>query len=117
MKGGRHAGLWELYQLQKERILDNINAITFRFSLPLNVGQIISEVGEKCFQKTQEDYIILSYDLSDGAKIEIAEDFYLSLLFSDELMKVKLSTKYDWQFEKKIKGFSIFDFIQNLLEQ
>ena len=105
-------------RLMDERLeVLNINAITFGFSLPLTKGETMSEVGKKCFQKIQEDYIILSYDLSDGAKIEIAEDFYLSLLFSDELMKVKLSTKYDWQFERKMKEFSVFGFIQNLLEQ
>lgn len=105
-------------QLMDERLeVLNINAVTFGFSLPLNEGETMSEVGKKCFQKIQEDYVILSYDLSDGAQIEIVEDFYLVILFSDKLMKVKLSTKYDWQFERKMKDFSVFNFIQNLLEQ
>ena len=105
-------------RLMDERLeVLNINAISFGFSLPLTEEQTMFEIGKKCFQKLQEDYIILSYDLSDGAKIEIAEDFYLSLLFSDELMKVKLSTKYDWQFIRKMSGFSVFDFIHNLLVQ
>jgi len=32
-------------------------------------------------------------------------------------MKIKLSTKYSFQFERKIKEFSVFAFIKELLEQ
>ncbi len=104
-------------RLMKERLeVLNINAISLGFSLPLKDGESMLDVGKRCFQKIQEDYIILSYDSLDGAKIEIAEDFYLSLLFSDDIMKVKLSTKYSWQFERKMKDFSVFEFINKLLE-
>lgn len=104
-------------RLMKERLeVLNINAIALGFSIPLKDGESMLDVGKRCFQKIQEDYIILSYDFSDGAKIEIADDFYLSLLFSDDIMKVKLSTKYSWQFERKMKDFSVFDFIKRLLE-
>lgn len=105
-------------RLMKERLgILSINAIVLGFSIPLKEGESMLDVGKRCFQKIQEDYIILSYDSSDGAKIEMAEDFYLSLLFSDDIMKVKLSTKYRWQFEEKMKAFSVFDFIKELLEQ
>lgn len=104
-------------RLMKERLeILNINAITLGFSIPLKDGESMLDVGKRCFQKIQEDYIILSYDSLDGAKIEIAEDFYLSLLFSDDIMKVKLSTKYSWQFERKMKDFSVFEYINKLLE-
>lgn len=104
-------------RLMKDRLeVLNINAIALGFSIPLKDGESMLDVGKRCFQKIQEDYIILSYDSFDGAKIEIADDFYLSLLFSDETMKVKLSTKYNWQFERKIKDFSVFEFIKALLE-
>ena len=93
-----------------------INSIALGFSIPLKANETLSDVGKRCFQKLQENYIILSYDMSNGAKIEIADDFYLSLLFSDELIKVRLNTKYDFQFEEMIKNFSIIEFICNLLE-
>lgn len=104
-------------RLIKERLeaLD-INAISFGFSIPLKDGDSMLDVGKRCFCKIQDDYIILSYDPFEGAKIEIADDFYLSLLFSDDIMKAKLSTKYKWQFKEKMKDFSFFDFIKNLLE-
>lgn len=106
----------KINRLMKERLeILNINAITLGFSIPLKDGESMLDVGKRCFQKIQEDYIILSYDSLDGAKIEISKDFYLSLLFSDDIMKVKLSTKYNWQFERKMKDFSVFDFIKRLL--
>lgn len=103
-------------RLMKERLkVLNINAITFGFSIPLGKDETMLDVGKRCFQKIQDDYIILSYDKADGATIEIADDFYLSLVFSEELMKVKLSTKYDFQFENRMKDFSVFDFVRDLL--
>lgn len=107
----------KINRLMNERLgILNISAITLSFSIPLKDGESMLDVGKRCFEKIQEDYTILSYDSLDGAKIELAEDFYLSLLFSDDIMKVKLSTEYNWQFEEKLKGFSVFEFINKLLE-
>lgn len=104
-------------RLMQERLeVLSIDAITFSFTLPLKDGESMLDIGKRCFQKIQEDYLIFSYDSIDGAKIEIADDFYLSLLFSAEIMKVKLSTKYSFQFEKRMKDFSVFTFIRELLE-
>ena len=94
----------------------NINAITFSLSLPLATNENMIEVGKRCFQKIQENYIILSYDTKYGAKIQIKDDFYISILFSNELLKVRLSKRFGYNFEKDIKEFSVFDFIKNLLE-
>lgn len=103
-------------RLMKERLeVLNINAITFSFTIPLGHEETMLDVEKRCFQKIQDNYIILSYDTVDGARIEIADDFYFSLAFSDNLMKVKLSTKYDFQFEKRMKDFSVFDFVRELL--
>lgn len=104
-------------RLMNERLeVLNINAITFGFSIPLGEGETMLDVGKRCFQRIQEDYIILSYDTIDGAKIEIGDDFYLSLLFSEEIMKVKLTTKYSFQFERRMRDFSVFAFIRELLK-
>ncbi len=106
----------KLNRLLEERLsVLNINAISFGFALELGENETMMDIGKRCLQKIQDDYIILSYDSSDGAKIEISDDFYLSLQPSEEVMKVKLSTKYDFQFENKMKVFSVFDFINDLL--
>lgn len=92
----------------------SVSAISFGFSIPTKNGEITIEIGKRCIQKIQDDYTIISYDFTEGAKIELSEDFYLSIAFSEELMKIKLNTKYDWQFEKEMKNFSVFDFVHTL---
>lgn len=107
----------KIHKLLTERLeILNINEITFGFSLPLTDGESMADIAKLCYQKLQRDYIILSYDNVEGAKVELTDDFYLSLCFSDEIVKIKLSTKYDWQFPKKMKEFSIWDFLQYLFK-
>lgn len=105
-----------------KRLLDdrlsvlNINAITFGFSIPTDENKTMWDIGKHCLHKLQEEYIILSYDNSEGAKVEIGNDFYLSLMATDSLIKLRLSTKYDFQFEDRMKKFSVIDFLKELLE-
>lgn len=73
------------------------------------------DVGKRCMQKLQDKYMILSYDPNEGAKIELSEDFYLFLAISEDVIRIKLSTKYNWQFEKKYRDFSVFEFIHEIL--
>lgn len=103
-------------RLLEERLnILNINAITFGFSIGLKDEESILDVGKHCLSKLQEEYIILSYDNNEGAKVEIGDDFYLSLMPTESVIKIKLSTKYDWQFEKRMKEFSVIEFVKNLL--
>ena len=74
------------------------------------------DIGKHFLHKLQEEYIILSYDNGEGAKVEIENDFYLSLMAKDSLIKLRLSSKYDFQFEDRMKKFSVIDFLQELLE-
>lgn len=92
-----------------------ISSICFGFSIPIKEGESILEKGKHCVQKLQDQYTILSYDNAEGAKIELSEDFYLYLSISEDIIKVKLSTKYGWQFERKYKDFSVFEFIHDLM--
>lgn len=104
-------------RLLKERIsILNINAITFGFLLPLSDDETLLSIGKKCLQRLQEEYIILSYDSIEGAKIEIGNDFYLSFIATESVLKVRLSTKYDWQFEDRIKKFSVMEFMKKLID-
>lgn len=105
-----------------KRLLDerlsilNIDAITFGFSVPLSEQETLLEVGKRCLHKLQEEYIILSYDSNEGAKVEIDDDFYLSFMPSESVLKVKLSTKYGWQFEDRMKKFSVMEFLKNMID-
>lgn len=104
-------------RLLDERIsILNINAITFGFSVPVNEQETLLDIGKKCLHRLQEEYIILSYDNSEGAKVEIGDDFYLSFMPSESVLKVRLSTKYDWQFEDRMKKFSVIEFLKNMID-
>ena len=104
-----------------KRLLDerldvlSVNAVIFGFSLASKDDDSILEIGKRCLNKIQDQYIILSYDHIEGARVEISDDFYLSFMPFENVIKVKLSTKYDWQFEKKMKDFSIIEFVEKLV--
>lgn len=103
-------------RLLEERIsILNINAITFGVSIPLNEQETLLDVGKKFLHRLQEEYIILSYDNNKGATIEIDDDFYLSFMPSESVLKFRLSTKYNWQFENRMKNFSVTRFLNNFI--
>lgn len=105
-----------------KRLLDerlsilNVNAVTFGFSVPVSEKETLLDIGKRCLHRLQEEYIIVSYDNTEGAKVEIDKDFYLSFMPSDSVLKVKLSTKYDFQFEDRVKKFSVMEFMKNLMD-
>ena len=106
-----------------KRLLDerlgvlSVNAVIFGFSLAAKDDDNILEIGKRCLNKIQDQYIILSYDHIEGVRVEISDDFYLSFMPFENVIKVKLSTKYDWQFEKKMKEFSIIEFVEKLVSE
>lgn len=79
-------------------------------------GYYTTEILRGIHEADIEEYIILSYDSNEGAKVEIKDDFYLSLMPTESVIKIKLSTKYDWQFEERMKEFSVIEFIQKLIK-
>lgn len=93
----------------------NINAITFGFTVPTGESESLLDVGTRCLQKLQETYIILSCDNVEGATVEIGDDFYLSFLPAENVLKIRLRTKYPFQFEKRMKEFSLIDFLRDTL--
>ena len=95
----------------------SISSVCFGFSVPTKEGENMLDVGKRCMQKLQDKYMILSYDPNEGAKIELSEDFYLFFAISEDVIRIKLSTKYNWQFEKKYRDFSVFEFIHEILAQ
>lgn len=83
--------------------------------LSVSEQETLLNTGKKCLHRLHEEYIILSYDNNEGAKIEIGNDFYLSFMPSESVLKVRLSTKYDWQFEDWMKKLSVMEFLKNLM--
>lgn len=105
-----------VYRLMNDRLeVLNVNAMSFGVSVRLQDGEQVIDVGRRCLQKIQEQYTILEYDNIEGAKVELSDDFYLSLLVTEDIIKIKLSTKYDFQFAGKMKGFSLSAFMTELL--
>ena len=94
-----------------------VNAITFGFSLTGKDNENILELGKRCLEKIQEQYLILSYDNVEGARVEIGDDFYLSFMPLENVIKVKLCTEYDWQFERRMRDFSIIEFVEKLVAE
>ena len=39
-----------------------------------------------------------------------------NIMPSESVLKVRLSTKYDWQFEDRMKKFSVMEFLKGLIE-
>ena len=108
----------ELRRLFDERLdVLSANAVTFDFSLAVKDDESILEIGKRCLNKIPDQYIILSYDNVEGARVEIGDDFYLSFMPFENVIKVKLSTKYDFQFERRMKDFSIIDFVEKLVTE
>lgn len=116
------AVVFNLDEKKVKRLLDerisilNINTITFGFLVPLNEQETLLDIGKKCLHRLQEEYIIPSYDNSEGVQVEIGDDFYLSFMPSESVLKVRLSTKYDWQFENRMKKFSVIEFLKNMID-
>ena len=108
---------WDkVMKLLDERLeILNINAITFGFTVPTGESESLLDVGTRCLQKLQETYIILSCDNIEGATVEIGDDFYLSFLPAENVLNIRLSTKYPFQFEKRMKEFSLIDFLRDTL--
>ena len=106
-----------------KRLLDerldvlSVNAVTFGFSVAVKDDDSILELGKRCLNKIQDQYLILSYDNVEGARVEIGDDFYLSFMPFENVIKVKLCTKYDWQFERRMKDFSIIEFVEKLVTE
>ena len=90
-------------------------SITFGFSVPMKEGESYETVGKRCITKLRDNYIILEYNVKNGAKIQLEDDFYLSLAISNEQVRITLNSKYDFQLSDKLKEFDVYKFINLLL--
>ena len=93
-----------------------LTSMTILLSNSNVIGNNARTFAIKCFERLQDGYTILSYDLDNGAKIEYSEDVYLYVKCTDDALSIKFETKYDWQFEKKYKEFSFDAFVKWLIK-
>lgn len=91
-------------------------SVTLGFSLPLKDDESYEIVGKKCLSKLKEKYVFLEYNVKNGAKIELSEDFYLSFAITEEQVRIMLNSKYDFQLKKYLKDFDIYKFLYELLK-
>lgn len=101
--------------LKKNNDLLVFESITFGFSVPMKEGESYETVGKRCLTKLRDNYIILEYNVKNGAKIQLEDDFYLSLAISNEQVRITLNSKYDFQLSDKLKEFDVYKFINLLL--
>jgi len=93
-----------------------VNAVSYGFSLENRTASEFDDIRKKAFKRLQDKHIILSYDNIDGAKIEVSEGFFLEILFSNNVIKVKLSSTWRYNFAEEFQKFSISDFIKEFVE-
>lgn len=106
-----------LTRLLNERLeVLGLSSVTILLSNSEFTGSNAKEFAVRCFERLQDEYTILSYDLDNGAKIEYSDDVYLYIKCTDDALSVKFETKYDWQFENKYKEFSFDDFVKWLIK-
>lgn len=89
-----------------------VNKIAYTFSLFPPVTNLIKHI----LKRLQDRYVILEWDTKQGAKIRLPDDLQLWVWCNDEQLRLSLETKYEFQFEKRAKEFSVKNFINWLLE-
>lgn len=89
-----------------------VNKITYMFTISPPVTNLVQHV----LKRLQDKYVILEWDIKQGAKIRLPDDLQLWVWGDDEQLRLSLETKYEFQFEKRAKQFSVKDFIKWLLE-
>jgi len=89
-----------------------VNRITYTFTL----SPLVTNLQQHILKHLQDKYIILEWDQKEGAKIRLPDDLQLWLWSDDEQLRLSLETKYEFQFEERVKQFSVKDFIKRLLE-
>ena len=101
--------------LKHDNGLLDFESITFGFSFPLKESESYETIGKRCLAKLRKDHLFFEYSVEHGAKIQLSEDFYLSLAVSNDQIRVTLNSKYDFQLKNKIKDFDVYKYITFLL--
>lgn len=89
-----------------------VNKITYTFTISPPVKNLVQHI----LKRLQDRYVIIEWDTKQGAKIRLPDDLQLWVWCDEEQLRLSLETKYEFQFEKRAKEFSVKDFIKWLLE-
>jgi len=92
-----------------ENKLDELSvlSLTYIYSIPIKEDNF----DKKCLQKIQDSYSIISYDFVDGATIEYAEYFYISVKVTLEQIFLKLHANSRIRFSGNAAKFIPDDFL------
>lgn len=101
--------------VEQETDLLDFESVTFGFCVPLQESESYEVLGKRCLTKLRKNYLFYEYSVEQGAKIQLSEDFYLSLAVSNDQIKITLSSKYDFQLKSKLKEFDAYKFVTTLL--
>lgn len=94
-----------------------IVSMTFDLELSGKDGEVIPGLRNRCYQKVQEQYLILAYDEDNGMTVRLKDDFFITIFAKEDNIKLTVFTKYDFQFERCMKDFSVDSFIMNLIRE
>jgi hypothetical protein len=75
----------------------------------------VPELPQQAVNRLQKEYVILGWDPEQGADVELPDDLKLSVACSDERIRVGIETKYQFQFERRAKEFSVRQFVMWLV--
>lgn len=60
---------------------------------------------------------ILGWDKGTGAEVELSDDLKASVWASEEQLKISFCTKYQFQFEKRLKEFSVKELVEWVIKK
>lgn len=75
----------------------------------------IERLAECTLTYLQQRYVLLGWDPDRGANLELERDLRVSLLVTDENVRVGLETRYPFEFDKRARDFSVREFIESLI--
>lgn len=77
----------------------------------------LQELPQRALEQLQKEYVILGWDPDQGADVELPDDLKLSVACTEEKVRIGIETKYQFQFEKRAKEFSVRQFVTWLVGQ
>ena len=59
----------------------------------------------------------IEYDIKDGVKVKYGDDIFISVSYPEDGVRVKIETKYKFQFKDRMKKINIFQFVDWLMTE
>lgn len=91
--------------------------MSFGFSNPAMTGNNKKHFEVNSLRKIQNAYTIIEYDVKDGVKIQYGDDTFISVSYPEDGVRIKIETKYKFQFKDRMKKIDIFQFVDWLMTE